>query len=257
VLSSTWRIWTRRTALLLAITLLAAGSRLSAAGHPAPVDTIPCQTLVSNYLTNAPLIRRSDDRIARLLDGRHYGQAVSALRRAVSRHPDAWAGLALGNLYAAGLGVPRSAADAFRWYLWSARRGNRFAQREVANAYLDGEGTKRNAAAAAYWFRVGIDPFQVARMYYSLSRTYAEGRLVPVNHDKETYYRDKSLADLRALVKEPNGEAAYYLGLAYAHGDGVPRDQARAVGYLCRAASLRYVAAVAAIRHLQGRRQSR
>lgn len=258
MLASTRQPWTRRAALLLTITLLAAGDRLAAAtGHPAPVGTIPCRALVSQYLTDAPLIRRADDRIARLLDGRHYGQAVAALRAAVSRYPDAWAGLALGNLYAAGLGVPRSAGEAFRWYLWSAQRGNRFAQREVANAYLDGEGTRRNAAEAAYWFRIGIDPFQVARMYYSLSRTYAEGHLVPVNPDKEIYYRDKSLADLRALTKEPNGEAAYYLGLAYEQGDGVPRDRAKAVGYLCRAAALRYADAFAAIRHLQGRGDSK
>ena len=61
-----------------------------------------------------------------------------------------------------------------------------------------------------------------------------------------------SLADLRALAKEPNGEAAYYLGLAYEYGDGVPRDRTKALGYLCRAASLQYAAAMTAIRRLQG-----
>ncbi|MGH8200901.1 MAG: tetratricopeptide repeat protein [Steroidobacteraceae bacterium] len=130
-----------------------------------------------------------------------------------------------------------------------------FAQRQVANAYLDGEGTQRNIAAAAYWFRIGIAPFQVARMYYSLSQTYVEGHLAPVNHDKEIYYRDKSLTELRALAKDPNAEAAYYLGLAYEHGDGVPRDRTKAVGYLCRAASLQYASAITALRRLQGHSQ--
>lgn len=198
-------------------------------------------------------MRRSDERIARLLDGQRYRQAASALRSAVSHYPDAWAGYALGNLYAAGLGVPRSADDAFRWYLWSAKRGNRFAQRQVANAYLDGEGTRRNAAEAAYWFRIGIAPFQLARMYYGLSGTYARGHLAPVNRDKAGYYLDKSLTDLRALAKEPNGEAAYYLGLAYELGYGVPRNRAKAVGYLCRAASLQYDSAISALRRIQER----
>lgn len=35
------------------------------------------------------------------------------------------------------------------------------------------------------------------------------------------------------------------------NGHGVPRDRAKSVGYLCRAAALQYVA-IAAIRHLQG-----
>ncbi|MFZ1869171.1 MAG: tetratricopeptide repeat protein [Steroidobacteraceae bacterium] len=246
----------RWVAILLAALLPASGHRLFAAGRPAPGLT-PCQAVVSGFLARAPLMRRTDERIARLLDGRHYGQAVAALRFAVSRYPDAWAANALGDLYRAGLGVPRSAADAFHWYLWSAQRGDRFAQRQVANAYLDGEGTQRNAADAAYWFRIGIAPFQVARMYYGLSGEYTSGHLVPVNQSKASYYLNQSVADLRALAKEPNGEAAYYLGLAYEYGDGVPRDRTQALGYLCRAASLQYAAAMSAIRGLRGRGPSR
>lgn len=254
MLSSNRRRWIRCAALAVAALLPAVGDRLFAAGRPAP-DLAPCQAVISGYLARAPLMRRTDESIARLLDGGHYSQAASALRSAVSHYPDAWAGNALGNLYAAGLGVPRSAGKAFRWYLWSARRGDRFAQREVANAYLDGEGTRRDAPEAAYWFRIGIASFQLARMYYSLSATYATGKLAPVDRAKAGYYLDKSLAELRELAKEPNGEAAYYLGLAYEHGDGVPRDRAQAIAYLCRAASLQYASAIFAIRRLQGKPQ--
>ncbi len=200
-------------------------------------------------------MRRSNERIAQLLNARRYRQAQAALRTAVSDYADAWAGDTLGSLYAAGLGVSRNANTAFRWYLWAAERGDRFAQREVANAYLDGEGTQRNTAEAAYWFRIGIAPWQLARMYYGLSRTYARGHLAPVNQGKAGYYLDKSLSDLRELAKEPNGEAAYYLGMAYEYGDGVHRDRTKAVGYLCRAASLHYAPAMTAILHLQGRAQ--
>lgn len=246
---------TRCITLALAAILLAAVDCASAAERPAPGDVVPCQTVVSNFLTRAPVIRRSNERIARLLNGRQYRRAAAALRSATRGYPDAWAGYALGSLYAAGLGVPRRADDAFRWYLWSAKRGDRFAQQRVANAYLNGDGTQRNATEAAYWFRIGIAPFQLARMYYSLSQTYAGARLAPVNRSKAGYYLDKSLADLRELAKEPNGEAAYYLGLAYEYGDGVPPDRAKAVGYLCRAASLQYDSAFTAIRRLQGQSQ--
>lgn len=245
------RRWVGWATLVLLAVLPWSGNHAIAA-TPSPTGDIGrCQSNVRNLLALAPVVRRSDEKIARLLDARHYRQAVFALRSAVSRHADAWAGYTLGNLYAAGLGVPRSPDSAFRWYLWSAKRGDRFAQQQVANAYLDGEGTRRNAAEAAYWFRIGIAPFELARMYYGLSQTYARGHLAPVNRSKEGYYLDKSLADLRELAKEPNGEAAYYLGLAYEYGDGVTQDRSKALGYLCRAAALRYAPALPVIRRLQ------
>lgn len=227
------------------------GARVLAATSGAAADIGRCQANVSSFLALAPIERRSDETIARLLDARRYGPAVSALHGAISRHADAWAGYTLGNLYAAGLGVRRSSARAFGWYLWSAKRGDRFAQQRVANAYLQGEGTRRNAGEAAYWFRIGIAPFELARMYYSLAQTYARGHLVPVDRGKESYYLDKGLTDLRGLAKEPNGEAAYYLGLAYEYGDGVTRDRTQAIGYLCRAVALQYAPAVGAVRRLQ------
>ena len=247
------RRWSRwATPMLLAI-LSQTGTGVSAAEAPARGAGVQCGMVVRTYLRRAPTIRRADEQIVRLLDTRRYQQADSALRNAVSQYPDAWAGYALGNLYAAGLGVPRNAGSAFHWYLWSAERGNRFAQRQVANAYLDGEGTERNAAKAAYWFRIGIAPFQLAKMYNGLSEIYAKGQLAPVNPAKAAYYLDKDLTELHELAREPNGEAAYYLGLAYERGRGVPRDQAKSVGYLCRAAALQYAPAVTAIRHLRGR----
>ena len=243
-------------ALILAAIFLAAGSRaFAAAGQPeAPIGR--CRAVVRNFLARAPAMRRSDDRIAGLLNGRHYRRADSALRSAAARDGDAWAGDTLGHQYAAGLGVPHDAAIAFHWYLWSARRGDRFAQREVANAYLNGEGTKRDAAAAAYWFRIGMAPWQLAVMYHGLAQTYLRGHLTPVNRRKSEYYLDQSLAELRELAKEPNGEAAYYLGLAYEYGDGVRRNRAKAMRYLCRAATLRYAQAITAIHRLESSDES-
>jgi len=245
------RRWIGSTAVALLAILSGTGSRVLGAQPRTAAESASCQRVVRDFPARAAAIRRNDDGIARLLDAKHYRQAASALRSAASRHPDAWAGYALGNLYAAGLGVSRNAGVAFRWYLWSAERGNRLAQRNVANAYLDGEGVERNATAAAYWFRIGIAPFQLARIYHGLAETYAGGQLAPVNRSKADYYRDEGLKELRELAKEPNGEAAYYLGLAYERGDGVSRDYAKAAAYLCRAASLQYAPAITAIHHLR------
>ena len=120
--------------------------------------SLACRAAALTLRTDAHTVRRINQRIIKTLDAKRYAAAAVALRRAALDHADAWAGNALGDLYAAGLGVPRSSARAFHWYLWSARRGNRFAERRVANAYLNGVGTKANAAAAARWFRRGMAP---------------------------------------------------------------------------------------------------
>lgn len=237
-------------ALLLAASLLAGGGSTFAAVRRPATMIGQCQARVRYFLARAAAMRRSDERIVRWLNGRHYKTADAALRRAAARYGDPWAGDTLGHQYAAGLGVPRNAATAFHWYLWAARRGDRFAQRAVANAYLHGQGTKRDPAAAAYWFRIGIAPWQLAVMYHGLGQTYLRGHLVPVNRAKSDYYRMKSVAELRELAREPSAEAAYYLGLAYERGDGVRRDRARAMRYLCRAASLGDAKAVTAIHRL-------
>jgi TPR repeat protein len=237
-------------ALLLAAILLGAAGRAFAAARQPAARIGQCQAIVRDFLARAPAMRRSDERIIRWLNGGHYKRADAALRSTAARYGDVWAGDTLGHQYAAGLGVPRNAATAFHWYLWAARRGDRFAQRSVANAYLHGQGTKRDPAAAAYWFRIGIAPWQLAVMYHGLGQTYLRGHLVPVNRAKSDYYRIKSVAELRELAREPSAEAAYYLGLAYERGDGVPRDRATARRYLCRAASLGDAKAVTAIHRL-------
>lgn len=237
-------------ALLAILPLIASAAPATELASAASIAR--CRTLVRNFLALAPIIRRTNDRIAHLLDAKQYGQAASALRSAAGHYgDDAWAGDALGNLYAAGLGVRRSAGSAFRWYLWSAERGDRVAERQVANAYLNGEGTQRNAAAAAHWSSLSVAPWQLAVMNYDLSRTYARGHLAPVNPGKSSYYLDRSLAQLRALTRDRNGEASYYLGRAYEYGRGVPRDRTKAIGYLCRAAELHYAPAIYVIRRLQ------
>lgn len=258
MLTSSGRRWIHRLAVaLLAVLPLAAHARPAQPQRRTPERAaqhmLSCHAAARALLKRAPVVRRVDQRIEALIDAKHYRRAATALRAAARRHADAWAGYTLGSLYASGLGVPRDAHAAFHWYLWAAKRGNRFAQRQVANAYLNGEGTKRDAAAAGYWFRIGIAPWQLAVMYGGLAQTYARGHLVPADHAKAAYYTAKSVADLRALARGPNARADYYLGLDYAFGRGVHRSRTRAADYLCRAVLLRDTRAAAALGHLQGR----
>lgn len=242
---------------LLAVPPLAASahpaqSQHHSSGRDAASRPISCRGAAGALLKRTPIIRRVDRRIETLINAKHYRRAAAALRGAVLRHADVWAGYTLGGLYASGLGVPRSEHAAFHWYFWAAQRGNRFAQRQVANAYLNGEGVRRNSSAAAYWFRIGIAPWQLAVIYGGLAETYARGHLVPVNHAKVTYYTAKSITDLRALTRRPNAQADYYLGLDYALGRGVLQNRAQATDYLCRAVMLGDTQAAAALRHFWG-----
>ena len=214
-------------------------------------DEAACRAQAHQLLRRAALERRIYARTAGLLDTKHYPQALAALHRAI-RLNDAWAGWALGGLYAAGLGVARNAHDAFHWYLWAARHGNRFAQREVANAYLNGVGTPENPGAAAYWFRRGMAVRQIALIDGALAKTYARGDLAPVNRAKARYYGRASLAELRALRSGPNAAAAYYLGIAYAKGYSVRPDRHKALAELCRAVALHYEPAASTVLHLEG-----
>ncbi|MGA7539800.1 MAG: tetratricopeptide repeat protein [Steroidobacteraceae bacterium] len=220
-----------------------------AGGAPEAAST--CNADLQRYLARLPAVRAGERRIVGLLNTKEYRQAILALRAEVNRYEDAWAGFTLGELYGAGLGVRRSAKSAVRWYLWSAERGDRYAQRRLANAYLNGVGVKRDTERAAYWFRIGVAPYELARSDYWLAQKYASGTLAPVNRKAEKYYLNESLRILRTLAREPNAEANFDLGRAYAGGHGVARDPKRALGYFCRALALGYAPAAARIGKLE------
>lgn len=242
----------RSSTAAAALTLLTALAGSAHAGVSATTAVAPaCQLAAQQLTARAARLAQTHHGIALLLNAGQYREAAAALRRAARQQDDAWAGDALGRLYAAGLGVPRSEPAAFHWSLWAARRGDRAAARQVANAYFNGEGTPRNLTAATHWFDVGIAPWQLAGIDSGLARTYARGDLFPANPAKAAYYTARSVAELRALVRKPSPEAAYFLGLDYAYGHGVPRDPAQAARYLCRAVRLGSTAAAGALERLQ------
>lgn len=235
---------------LLALALLAP----AAGAARTPPAAAGCKAEAQRYLVRRRTLRAADRRIIGWLNARRYRRAVPALRAAI-RNGDPWAADTLGHLYAAGLGVRRSAKTAVHWYRWAAQRGDRFAQRRLANAYLNGVGVGRDPARAAYWFRLGVAPRELAVSDFALARKYASGTLAPVNRRKEKYYLEESLRILRALAREPNGAANFYLGFAYAEGHGVARDRTKALAHLCRALALGYGPAAPLIGKLEHRQR--
>lgn len=57
----------------------------------------------------------------------------------------------LGALYAAGVGVPRSDAEAFRWFSRAADQGHSHAMLILAGLYATGRGVEKNNVAAYKW----------------------------------------------------------------------------------------------------------
>lgn len=236
-------------AVALALLLPRIPAAVAAGVMPAAPDR--CDAAARAYLVKLPAQRAAETRIIHALDAKHYRQAARGLRSAVRRYADSWAGYTLGHLYAAGLGVPRSARRAARWYRWSAERGDHFAQRQLANAYLNGIGVSRDPQRAARWFRVGVAPLALASSDYLLARTYASGTLAPVNERNAAYYQARSLRVLLALSRERSAAADYDLGYLYAHTGAPGSARAKALRYFCRALALGYGPAAERIRSLE------
>ena len=203
------------------------------------------------YLAQAHAIRESNRPIVVLLNRNDYGAAIPLLRKAAADKDDAWAADTLGHLYAAGLGVQGDRVAAFHWYLRAAEAGDRFAQRQVANAYLNGWGVARNPQRAAFWFRQGLMVPQLVNADFWLGKTYAAGKLMPKNPAKAAWYQGRSLQLLHTLYSERVGAAAYDLGIACLHGDGVTQDRARATAYFRQALAWHYPSAAYALKQLE------
>jgi TPR repeat protein len=205
------------------------------------------------YLAHARAIRQTDAPIARLLNQQEYAAAVPMLRQAAKDRDDFWAADTLGHLYSAGLGVGANTKEAFHWYLQAAEAGDRFAQRQVANAYLHGWGVTRDAQRAAFWFRQGLMVPQVVNADFWLGKTYAAGKLMPKNPAKASWYEGRSLQLLHTLYTEKVGAAAYDLGIAYLHGYGVEKDPRKAEDYFRQALAWHYPSAAYALKHLEAK----
>ncbi|MFA7494723.1 MAG: tetratricopeptide repeat protein [Acidithiobacillus sp.] len=203
------------------------------------------------YLAHAQAIRSADAHIVVLLNQNAYAQALSLLKKAAEDKEDFWAADTLGYLYQTGSGVVANSKTAFHWYLQAAEAGDRFAQRQVANAYLNGCGVARKTQKAAFWVRQGLMVPQVANADFGLGSAYAVGNFMPKNLVKAAWYEGRSLALLKQLNSEHVGAAAYDLGLGYLHGYGVKKDRSQAEYYFWRAFTEHYPPAAAALHNLK------
>lgn len=190
-------------------------------------------------------------------------QTALKLWRPLAEQGDAEAQRSLGWMYDAGHGVPEDEIQATRWYLKSAEQGNARAQNRLGMTYIYGRkptaddvavglswlekaayqgnvdsqrqlgelhefadfGIPRDHAQSLAWFRMAAKQDDVSSMH----------RLIGFAAEANDYVEVATWS--RRLAELGNSFGQYEIGLLYAEGKGVPRDQTQALGWLQRAAS--------------------
>ena len=167
------------------------------------------------------------------------------------------------------LGKGHNQSEALKWYRKAADHGDAVAQNNVAIMYEEGLGVKADKAEAASWFRkanengANRDLSELIHLYdsgkalrqKSLNENHVEGlAFLRSLADRGNPLAQIVLADAyksgklgltpdltqamnwlrKAAEKDPDAEA--YLGWAYSHGEGVPKNDDEAVNWYRKSA---------------------
>ena len=117
----------------------------------------------------------------------HGYEAASDKWRKLAERGDAKAQFNLGLLYAKGLGVKQSNADAAIWYLRAAKQGDVRAQNNLAVCYATGKGVTQNFIKSYFWF--------------SLSATQIESGIAAASRDRMARHLSATqIAETQKLV---------------------------------------------------------
>ncbi len=139
----------------------------------------------------------------------------------------------LGETYASGAIVPADETKALSYYEQAASYGNAESMRRAGLAYIAGRGAKKDTAkGVALLERAAAAGSGVAM--YNLAMLY---RFPPAGQNAD------SAASLRWLEKAAGAQQAdaqFLLGNAYANGQGVPKDNAKARYWLNKAVEQGY-----------------
>ena len=156
----------------------------------------------------------------------------------------------LGQMHENGLGVRKDEAEAFRWYLLGAERGNPAAKYKVGLMYQNGQGVAQSYARAHTWFRRAAGA-RVHEANVALGKLYEEGQGVRKDYaEAMKWYRqaivgyvlDHGRVEDCPITDECNDHiyrfpaATYHIGFLYENGLGVAQDRKVALKLYQRAA---------------------
>lgn len=136
----------------------------------------------------------------------------------------------LANIYRTGFGVPRTMAEACRWYERAEAVGHVPAAKKLGDIYLAGDGVPRDPRKAAKYYRRAAQ-YDLTDAQVALAGLLASG-------DTGVARDSAGAVDwYRAAARKNNGPALFALARAYDLGQGVTADAQRALR-LYKAAAL-------------------
>jgi hypothetical protein len=148
--------------------------------------------------------------------------------RKAAEQGDATAQAKMGRAYFLGLGVPKDAAEALKWYRKAAEQGEPNAQVTLGFMYEKGQGVAQDYSEALGWYHKAAEQGN-AIAQYNLGVMYANGHGVAQDYPEAIRW-------YRKAAEQGNAKAQFYLGAMYAHGLGVTQDYPAVVGWFRKAA---------------------
>ena len=142
----------------------------------------------------------------------------------------------LGGMYADGRGVLKDDAEAVRWYRLAADQGLAVAQNSLGFMYANGEGVLKDDAEAVRWFRLAADQGDGRCAVHPRCQLRPTARAF-------SRTRPKPCAGTGSLRIRVDAGAQFNLGVMYANGEGVLKDEAEAVRWYRLAAEQGHAAA--------------
>ncbi len=194
----------------------------------------------------------------------------------------------LGTAYIHGRGVTKDVQKAMEWYLKAAEQGNLMAQYMLAVAYSSGdEGITKNETQATFWGRKVVNAaeqgnataqshlgymyqygygvaqdYQKAMEWYRKSdgqgiSSHGQNNLAAnIYREAVKYYGQKEYNKALPLFKQVaefgNTDAQNFLGLMYQNGEGVIKDNQKAVEWYRKAAEQGNTVAQANLKRMSG-----
>lgn len=145
----------------------------------------------------------------------------------------------IGKMHCYGLGTEQDYAQAFDWFLKSAKEGNKFARYSLANLYYYGNGVVKDLSQAFLWYQKSASQGQPYASY-SIAQMYNKGEYVSQSEETaQRYYKDALLGFLELESKDQADDNLYYkLGSMFKKGLGTDIDMDRAIDYFKRSAEM-------------------
>ena len=141
----------------------------------------------------------------------------------------------MGLRYQRGEGVKQNVEKALYWFRKAAAQGNPTGLEEVGTAYYREDGVERDNSKAIEWWKQAAEKGKSSAMWW-LGYIYTrENKDVVLDKQQGCEWFRKSAEQGGEQWVGGANPSYYELGLCYYHGEGLPKDDAKAIYWLEKA----------------------